>query len=160
MSHQKHDDYMSPKIAWENIQSYLPKDKVIWEPFYGDGKSGQYLRELGFQVIHDQDDFFQSNKGDVIVSNPPFSKTREVLTRLKELGKPFVMLLPCGKLITHYVAELFKEGGLQILIPRKRIHFVKFVNGKAVANWKNQTAFDCYYYCWKMNLPRDILWLN
>ena len=33
---QKHDDYMTPKIAWENIQHYLPKDKIIWECFYGD----------------------------------------------------------------------------------------------------------------------------
>jgi len=43
----KHDDYMTPKYAWENINEYIPKDKVIWESFYGDGKSAGYLRELG-----------------------------------------------------------------------------------------------------------------
>lgn len=42
----KHDDYMTPKYAWENIKSYIPEDKVVWEPFYGDGKSGDFLREL------------------------------------------------------------------------------------------------------------------
>ena len=160
MSHTKHDDYMSPKIAWENIQSFLPKDKVIWEPFYGDGKSGEYLKQLGFQVIHQKEDFFENNRGDLIVSNPPFSKTKEVLTRLKELGKPFVLLLPTGKLITHYLRDLFKEEKLQIIIPSKRIHFIKYVDGKPVPNWKNQTAFDCFYYCWKMNLPHDIVWLD
>ena len=36
----KHDDYMTPKYAWENIKNYIPKDKVIWEAFYGDGNSG------------------------------------------------------------------------------------------------------------------------
>ena len=35
-----HDEYMTPKYAWENIKDFIPKDKVIWEPFYGDGKSG------------------------------------------------------------------------------------------------------------------------
>jgi len=29
---------------------YLPRDKVLWEAFYGDGQSGNYLRELGFEV--------------------------------------------------------------------------------------------------------------
>ena len=46
----KHDDYMTPKYAWENIQQYIPKDKVIWEAFKGDGKSGEYLTELGFKI--------------------------------------------------------------------------------------------------------------
>lgn len=53
-----HDDYMTPKSAWEAIHSYIPKDKMIWEPFYGDGKSGDYLKELGFHVIHEPMDFF------------------------------------------------------------------------------------------------------
>ena len=45
-----HDDYMTPKHAWEAIKDYIPRDKVIWEAFYGDGKSGKYLEELGFSV--------------------------------------------------------------------------------------------------------------
>jgi hypothetical protein len=24
----------------------------------------------------------------------------------------------------------------------------------------NQCNFDCFYYCYKMNLPRDIIWLE
>ena len=82
----KHDDYMTPKYAWENIKEYIPKDKVIWEAFYGNGKSAEYLRELGCkEVIHDDDDFFESDKGEVIVSNPPFSKSKDVMNRLKTL---------------------------------------------------------------------------
>ena len=160
--HIKHDDYMSPKITWENIQHIIPRDKVIWEAFYGDGKSGEYLKELGFNVIHDRDDFFTSNKGDIVVSNPPFSKTKEILMRLKELEKPFILLLPTGKLITHYCGNLFNntEDRLQILIPKKRIHFRKMVDGKPVEGWKNATAFDCFYYCWKIGLDRDIIWLD
>jgi hypothetical protein len=57
----QHDDYMTPKYAWENIKEYIPKNKVIWEAFYGDGKSGQYLHELGFPIIHQPVDFFENN---------------------------------------------------------------------------------------------------
>ena len=158
----KHDDYMTPKSAWENIVDYIPKDKVIWEAFYGDGKSGEYLTELGFNVIHEEKDFFTNDLGEIIVSNPPFSKKKEVLTRLKELDKPFIMIMPCSTLTTQYFRKLFADGEnrIQIIIPRKRIHFVKLINGKKPENWKNACNFDCFYYCYKMNLPNDMVWLN
>ena len=38
------DEYMTPPSAWEAIQKYIPKNKVIWEAFYGDGKLGDALR--------------------------------------------------------------------------------------------------------------------
>jgi hypothetical protein len=157
----KHDDYMTPKSAWESIQHLIPTDKVIWEAFYGDGKSGTYLQELGFSVIHQDIDFFQHDLGDIIVSNPPFSKSKEVLQRLRALEKPFILILPALKIHTLYLRDLFRDSPdhLQVIVPRKRIHFKKCVNGEPVPNWKDATSFECFYYCWKMNLPRDIMWL-
>ena len=153
-----HDDYMTPKSAWEAIKDYIPNDKTIWEPFYGDGKSGEYLRELGFSVIHEPIDFFENNCGDIIVSNPPFSKAKEILARLKELDKPFVLILPSSKINTQYVRNLFKsDKELQIIIPRKRIQFTKIKEGKEEK--KNCCNFDCFYYCYKMKLEHSILWL-
>jgi hypothetical protein len=153
---------MTPRYAWENVAHLIPKDKVIWEAFYGDGKSGEYLRELGFNTIHEEIDFFTEDRGDIIVSNPPFSKSKDVLTRLKELNKPFMIILPASKVTTQYVRGLFKdtEDKLQLVIPRKRIHFQKQINGKMPEGWKNCCYFDCFYYCWKMRLPRDLLWLE
>lgn len=158
----KHDDYMTPKSAWENIQHIIPKEKVIWEAFYGDGKSGDYLKELGFNVIHEQIDFFENDLGDIIVSNPPFSLSDKVLTRLKELNKPFIIIFPSSKINTQYFRRLFSETDdkIQIIIPRKRIQFIKLVNGEIPVNSKNACNFDCFYYCWKLNLDRDITWLN
>ena len=125
----KHDDYMTPKYAWENILSYIPKDKIIWECFYGDGKSGDYLKELNLNVFHEPIDFFTEEpiQWDCIISNPPFSKTKEILNRLVELDKPFILILPSSKINTQYVRNLFKneKNKLQIIIPRKRIHFEK-----------------------------------
>jgi len=155
----KYDDYMTPKYAWENIQHLIPKDKVIWEAFYGDGKSGEYLKELGFNVIHEPIDFFENNLGDIIVSNPPFSKSKEIMKRLKKLDKPFIIILPVSKLNTSYTRQHFMNSKLQIIIPKKRIHFEKIVDGEKPKGWKNACNFDCFYYCYKMNFSSDITWL-
>ena len=156
----KHDDYMTPKHAWEDIKKYIPKDKVIWEAFYGDGESGKYLTEMGFNVIHEQVDFFENDLGDVIVSNPPFSQSKEVMIRLKQLDKPFIIIMPSSKINTSYFRSNFMNQGLQIIIPRKRIHFQKLVDGKVPDKWKNACNFDCFYYCYKIGLEKDIVWLE
>lgn len=155
----KHDDYMTPKYAWENIKQFIPKDKVIWESFYGDSTSGRYLTELGFNVIHEPVDFFENDLGEIIVSNPPFSKTKEIMKRLLILDKPFILILPSSKINTSYFRE-WKDKHLQIIIPIKRIHFIKKIDGKIPESWGNACNFDCFYYCYKMDLPNDIVWLN
>ena len=156
----KHDDYMTPKSAWENIQHLIPKDKVIWEAFYGDGKSGTYLKELGFNVIHEPVDFFENNLGDIIVSNPPFSFSKQIIQHLAKLDKPFIIIMPSGKINTSYFRENFMNKRLQIVIPRKRIHFTKMINGEKVKDQKNACNFDCFYYCYKMGFEKDIIWLE
>ena len=42
----KFDDFMTPYHVWDDIKNYIPKDKVIWEPFYGDGQSGEARFDL------------------------------------------------------------------------------------------------------------------
>ena len=106
----KHNDYMTPKSAWENIQHVIPKDKLLWECFYGDGKSGKNLEELGFDVIH------------------------------KDI-------------------DIFKDKTLQIIIPKRRIQFIKIEDGQYV-DTGNRCNFDCLYFCYKMNLEKDIIWLD
>ena len=97
---KKHDDYMTPKHAWEDIKQYIPKKK-IWEAFYGNRASGQYLTELGFDTIHEERDFFTEppDEWDMIVSNPPFSKSKEVMKKMLEYDKPFIMIMPSSKFI-------------------------------------------------------------
>jgi len=147
------DDYMTPKSAWAQIMPYVSKG-IVWEPFYGDGTSGEHLRELGYEVIHnDEEDFFETNhECDVIISNPPYSDKRRVFERLLILDKPFIMLCPSSMINTKYLYETFRDK-IQIMIPPKRIQFIK--PGKTL----NKCNFDCFYYCYKMNLPWDILFL-
>jgi hypothetical protein len=154
-----YDDYMTPKSAWEAINHLIPKNKVIWEGFYGNGKSAEYLRELGYNVIHEKIDFFENNLGDIVVSNPPFSKAKEVLKRLKELDKPFILIMPISKLTTSYFRECFKgDNDFQFIIPRKRIQFDKLVDGNEEK--LNKCNFDCVYYCYKIGLQNSITWLD
>jgi hypothetical protein len=157
-----HDDYMTPKSAWENIVHLIPKDKIIWEAFYGDGKSGEYLTELGLQCIHQEVDFFENNLGEIIITNPPFSKVKEIMKRLKVLDKPFIIILPCSKIYTSYMRDFNKDNlhPLQIIVPRKRIHFQKLVDNTSLTNYKSACNFDCFYYCWKIGLPSGVNWLD
>ena len=153
---EKHDDYMTPKSAWLSIKDYIPLNKVIWEAFYGDGQSGNYLQEIGFEVIHNDIDFFKEDRGDIIVSNPPFSKKKKVLQRLKHLDKPFIIICPISMINTNYYRENFGDK-CQIIIPRNRIQFIKLENGELKRG--GRCNFDCAYYCYKIGLDRDIIFL-
>jgi hypothetical protein len=151
------DEYMTPKSAWEEIHQLIPKGKVIWEAFYGDGKSGTYLRELGFEeVIHEPIDFFEHDLGDIVVSNPPFSLKKQVLERLVSLDKPFILLMPIATLATTYCRRLFeRRGGLRVVLPKKRIQFVK--NGETTSRCNFETA----YFLYKIDVPDGVtFWVS
>ena len=154
-----YDDWMTPSSVWTAIKQYIPPDKLIWESFYGNGESGTYLESMGFNVIHQDIDFFYNNLGEIIISNPPFALKKEVFKRLKEINKPFIMICPCSMITTQYFKKLFEDEGIQIIIPNKRIQFLKLVDGE-IDTSKNQCNFDCFYYCYKMNLEKDIIFLK
>jgi hypothetical protein len=86
----------------------------------------------------------------------------QVLKRLVEIGKPFIVIMPAPKLFTQYVRTLFAKSDpqIQIIIPRRRIQFIKLVDGEVPEDYKSKCNFDCFYYCWKIGLPRDIVWLE
>ena len=161
----KNDDYYTPTSAWRAIAHLIPRGLTIWEPFYGDGSSGATLRDMGWDVIHQpNEDFFQSTmKGDIIVTNPPFSETARVLWHLKDLEVPFLIILPAWKLHASYMRDLFGTGEkLQIVIPRRRIHFLKMRDGCPVPLPKGHrgSSFECFYVAYKLNLQNDITWLD
>jgi len=154
------DEYYTPKGAWADVSDYIPKNKTIWECFYSPrSKSADYLRELGCtNVISEDCDFYTSNHGDVIVTNPPFHQKEKLMERLKELDKPFILIFPIHSIRIHCVRQNF-GGKVQFIIPRRRIHFEKYNDEKHVLERKNQNSFDCLYMCYKLNLNKDIIWL-
>ena len=148
------DNYTSPIKIWKDIIKYVPKDKKIWSPFFCDGMQKQIFKDLGYDIIHNDEDFFENDRGEIIIDNIPFSKCKEVCVRLKELDKPFVIILPNHTLMYKRFQRPFKDH-LQIIIPDKRMKFKNFSN-----NELSNLPFDCYYFCYKMNLPTDLIWLD
>ena len=57
----KNDDYSTPNEAWDEIIQFLPNKKAkIYEPFYLDGGSGNYLKSQGLNIIHENMDFYEN----------------------------------------------------------------------------------------------------
>ena len=151
----KDDEWYTPQYAFADIAHLIPKDKVIWEPFYGDGASGRYLTDLGFRVEHHENlDFFESAPYDydIIVSNPPYSNNILTFKRLRELDVPFMILVPVSTITKQFTKKYFLND-LQMVIPSKRIHFTRG-GEQSKRSW-----FDVVWLCYKMEFPRDIIYL-
>ena len=37
IKNKKNDDWNTPNWVWDCLNEYIPKDKIIWEAFYGNG---------------------------------------------------------------------------------------------------------------------------
>ena len=107
-------------------------------------------------MVHEDEDFFENDSGDYVVSNPPFSILADVLRRLVHLQKPFVLIMPCSVLTTQYFQKLSLD--VQLIVPKRRIQFTKLEDGRVVPT--PGCSFDCLYYCWNMHLPKDIVFLR
>ena len=129
------------KCAWELIKGFIPKHERIRGSDTGDGQSGKILSELGFNVIREETGSFKNNVGDIVVSNPPFSKKHEVMTRLKELDKPFIIICPNSMMNMQNIRQLLGDYKLQITIQHTRIDFKKVVDCKNPGNW----GYECNY---------------
>jgi hypothetical protein len=149
------DNYITNKEDWNRIKDYIPKDKKIWAPFYCDGKQKEYFEEMGFDIIHEDTDFFSYTPDyDILIDNPPFSKKKEILSRLKELDKPFILICPSMLLSYKYFQEDYKD--IQILIPYKRINFKHLDSDKR----NYSPPFASFFFCYKMNLDKDLIFIE
>jgi len=156
-----YDEYYTRKNAWEDIQGFIPRDKVLWEAFMLNSVSSSplYLQELGYTVEWSpSEDFFKQEKREnaVCVSNCPFSLKKEVLQHLKKIDLPFILIISSTVLNTKYFLETFgSDKRIQLIIKSSKIHFDKFVDGKKV-DMKDNTSFYSLYLCWQIGLDHDI----
>ena len=150
------NDYETPSYIWDDILHLIPKDREIWCPFYCNGYCGNYLSTKGLKIIHLEEDFFDNNHGEVCIDNPPYRSRekslikREIITRLKELEKPFMLLFPASTIQTRYFKNLWDKD-FQLVIPSKQYHFLK--DGKQTKN----CPFYTIWVCWRMNFKNDFL---
>jgi transposase len=145
---KNYDNFKTPIEVWDNIKHLIPKDKKIWCPFWFEGE--HTLKELGYDIIHENEDFFKNNKGDLIIDNPPFGIKKKVLEYCLKIDKPFILIMPSSTINYQYFREF--KNKIQIIIPPKRYNFMK--------DKKSSATFDTLYYCYKMNFNKDIIWLD
>ena len=178
----KDNDFITPKSAWEDIIKYIPKDKEISMPFFCEGSCANDMEALGFKVIHQDEDFFKHDKGDCVIDNPPFEIKKNIIETLVERNKPFIiiafskvilmketlvqrnkpfiLILPVSTICYKYAKILGDD--MQLLIPKKRIKFIhydKITQTKKADYEKYSASFDCLYVAWRMDLPKDIIFL-
>lgn len=159
-SNKDTDECYTPEYAVLPLLKYILKDMKVWCPF--DKEDSAYVkifRENGYDVIYSHiengKDFFkyEPEEYDIIISNPPFSLSFEILTRLYNLGKPFVMLMPLKYLQAKNRGGLFVKNGIQLLSFNERIGY--YTNGD-MTKPKEGNYQASSYFCWKI-LPKDLI---
>jgi len=147
------DEFFTPEYALKPLLPFLRKEWTIWECAWGEGALATHFKNKGFNVLNEDVDFFDfdlTDKCDILITNPPYSKKDEFLKRAYELGKPFAFLMPLTTLEGIKRGAMFSKHGIQIIIPNRRINFIT-PSGKGSGAW-----FQVGWFCWKMNLPKDI----
>ena len=147
------DEYYTPQNAVNMIIPYILrkyKTKTIWCPFdKADSKFVMTFKDKGFDVnyghIETGQDFFeyQEPQGDIVVSNPPFSKRDEIFQRLYEWDIPFALIINFNGLFdSKKRADIFREHKVEMLVPRGRMKF--YHRDKGLLNSPN---FQSIYVC-------------
>lgn len=140
------DELYTPDEAFDLLKKYIPKDKLIFECAVGSGKLKEKMIKEGYKVVF-SDDFFNSKlEYDIIVTNPPYSIKDRFLEEAYKRGKPFALLMPITALEGIKRQKLYKENGIQILFPKRRIDF----------NGKKSPWFYTAWFCWGLNLPKEL----
>jgi hypothetical protein len=149
------DECYTPKYAIYPLLPYLKKEGIIWDCAFGSGRLAEHFNKMGFKVIGEESvDFFNEILDcDVIITNPPYSKKDLFLKRAFELKKPFAFLLPLTALEGKKRGEMFRNNGIQIIIPDKRINF-------EIPSGKKSAWFATAWFCWKLNLPKDLMFIE
>lgn len=100
---------------------------------------------MNYGHIETGQDFFKYTEpqGDIIVSNPPFSKREAILEKLYSWDIPFALIINMNGLFDSKKRfNLFKNNSVQLLIPRGRMKFIAKDVGKL-----NSPNFQSIYLC-------------
>lgn len=91
---------------------------------------------------------FQPDQFDIIISNPPFSKKKDIFERIiYDLKKPFVLLMNMMAINYQEIGGLFQNVGddIQFLIPDKKVsfdgHTSSFCSGYVCYKFIDKTKF-------------------
>lgn len=151
----QNDEFYTPEYAVKPILKYVRPHSRVWCPFDTERSAFvRLLRESGHSVasshLEDGIDFFASptpthDEFDYIISNPPYSKKQEVLSRLFSFQVPFAMLIGVvGLFESRQRFQMFKSNKFEIMYLDKRVsYFRSFDDAKPALN----PPFSSVYVC-------------
>ena len=127
------DEYYTQQDAVDMIVPYVVRGgyKTIWCLFdKADSKFVTTFKDMGFNVnyghIETGQDFFEYQKpqGDILVSNPPFSKRDKIFEKLYEWDIPFALIMNFNGLFdSKKRVDIFRKHKVEMLVPRGRMKF-------------------------------------
>lgn len=151
------DHCQTPPYAILPVLPFLKLDWIIWEPAMGEGLLSMALRLKGFNVITSDSDFFEyePDSYDTIVTNPPFSRSKEWLKRCYQLDKPFALLLKTEVESNQGIQKLIVQyGELEMVYPESRINFKMPLKG-----WATGAQFNTHWYTFGLNIGKPNTYL-
>lgn len=155
----KPDECYTPEEAIIPLLPFLKEESLIWDCAFGSGRLAKHFNKHGFNVIgYPNYDFLQEDSEklgvfDIIITNPPYSLKDKFLEKAFKLEKPFAFLLPLTTLEGIKRGKMFKDSGIQIIIPNRRINF-------EIPSGKKSSWFATAWFCWKFNLPKDLMFVE
>lgn len=157
------DMFKTPPSAVRYASQFIPKSWKIWacaDP--QDSQIVQTLKKDGYEVegtdVLEGFDFLSTlmpiPECDCIFTNPPYSLKDQWLERCYELGKPFALLLPLTALGEQARVKMFRENGIQLIIPPERINYGT-PSGGGAGSW-----FFSAWFCKGLHLPDQITFVE
>lgn len=124
------DQFQTPPCALDILLPFIPEYvHTVWESAAGQGFLADALYGEGYTVelsdVLQGVNYFEYEPTDyqMQITNPPFSLKYAWLKRAYALGRPFALLMPSDVLHSRTAQMMFKERGVTILLPERRINF-------------------------------------
>jgi len=150
------DSYETPLGAWEDILQHIPKNTLIYDPFYFNGATTKHLNKLGFQnVYHKNEDAFKNSvPNSLVITNPPYSIKSKCLEYYNVCQNKVAMLLPMDTMERKYFQKYINN--FQLVVPSVRYNYCP---GK-----KGQSPFKSCWFCWnlqeELGTTNQIVWMK
>lgn len=150
-------------VNYLTVNKVIKKDSKIWLPFdnclsniykafinYGYTNLILSNLELGLDFY-----YYMPKDFDFIISNPPFSGRTNLLNRLLDIDKPFIILQGTQFFNNQYAVKYLcnLQQYFQFIMPRSRMNFLMYdTNENIIRSGKSSAAFYSFWLCYKINL--------
>ena len=148
---KKDDEYYTYYEDVKNIFNYIidPKKYRIILPFNDDLSNFKYYckqNELEHEVIYNDYKNHLYRKNDLVVSNPPFSKFREIINYYMDHNIKFLLIAPLHSFTYKNIFNYWKQN---------KIHFINYNMKHFLRPGGEDQQVECFLMT---NLPLDEFW--